>query len=295
MKKQYLVLIFVTILALLAQGCNMPAQYGEPMPEEHPEEFRPDEQPPEGFQPEEHPEEFPGEEHPPEEMPGEEHPPEDFGEAQIAFFEANPPNIRAGECAVVEWGVEGQADVTLNGEVVDQHGAREVCLSNTTSYHLEVHSGNGAQDREVTVVVEAAGQPQPQPQSQPNNKKPTPTPKFTFGGILKTSTDLAVVDIYPDSSGKILVSIQNAGTTDVKENIKMKCQGLFTTQKSQNQSYPLSNKSISVNLKPGQRGNYETGFARDPIYATMVVSCEMTPPSGDTNNANNALNNKQVK
>ena len=90
-----------------------------------------------------------------------------------------------------------------------------------------------------------------------------------------------------------MVSIQNTGTTDVKENIKVKCQGQFISQTDQ--YLPLSNKSISVNLKPGQRGNYETGFKRDPVYVTMKVSCEMTPPTGDTNNANNVLNNKKVK
>jgi hypothetical protein len=88
MKEQYSVLVFVTVLALLVQGCNMPTRYEGPRepqqggwqpeeqpgeefrPEEHPEgEFRPEEQPPE-----EHPEEFWTEERPPEESPPEQQP-----------------------------------------------------------------------------------------------------------------------------------------------------------------------------------------------------------------------------
>lgn len=154
MKKQLSILTFVAVLALFVGSCNMPLQ----------EEFPPEEPWQEGPPPED--------EFRPEEQPEEEFPPEEPGEAHIAFFEANPQTIRAGECAMLEWGVEGMADVTLNGEVVDQHGAREVCLSNTTSYHLEVHSGNGAQEREVRVVVDATGGAQPQPQPQPQPQQP---------------------------------------------------------------------------------------------------------------------------
>jgi hypothetical protein len=299
MKKHSVTLILVTTLTLLAQSCSLPLQYvgfeGQPR-----EEYPPEERPEGGFPPENQPmEEHPPEDRPPGELPPEEHPPEESGEIQITFFGADRSNIQTGECAMLEWNVQGGYGATINGEPVGLAGAREVCPPETTSYRLGVDTGTELLERETTIIVGGVGQPQPAgpqstPQPPPTNKKITPTPTFTFGGVLKASTDLAVVDIYPDSSGKILVSIQNTGTTDVKENIKVKCQGLFTTQ-SQNQSYPLSNKSISVNLKPGQRGNYETGFARDPIYAAMVVSCEMTPPTGDTNNANNALKNKKVK
>ncbi len=291
MKKQSVTLILVASLALVAQSCSLPLQSEGQQREEYPPEERTEE----GFSPEGQP----IEEHPPEDMPPGEPPSEESGEIQITFFGADRSNIQAGECAMLEWNVQGGYGATINGEPVGLAGAREVCPPETTSYRLGVDTGTELLERETTIVVGGVGQPQPAgPQSTPppppSNKKITPTPTFTFGGVLKAFTDLAVVDIYPDPSGKILVSIKNTGTTDVKENIKVSCQGKFTKQ-SQNQTYPLSNKSISVNLKPGQRGNYETGFARDPIYKTMVVSCVMTPPSGDTNNANNALNDKQVK
>ena len=110
MKKQSVTLIVVASLALVAQSCSLPLQSEGQQREEYP----PEERPGEGFSPEGQP----IEEHPPEDMPPGEPPSEKSGEIQITFFGADRSNIQAGECAMLEWNVQGGYGATINGEPV---------------------------------------------------------------------------------------------------------------------------------------------------------------------------------
>ncbi|MCJ7433938.1 MAG: hypothetical protein MUO77_10660 [Anaerolineales bacterium] len=164
MEKQSLILAFAATLALIVQSCNLPIQYVG---------FEDQQQ--EGFPPEDRPQE----EHPPEDMqpgenPPEERPPENFGEVQIVFFTANRTNIQSGECAILEWSVQGSSWITLNEERVESAGLREVCPAETTSYRLAADAGTEILEREITIIVEGSGQPQPQqqPQTQPQPTQP---------------------------------------------------------------------------------------------------------------------------
>jgi hypothetical protein len=316
MKKKSLIVILIA-LALVTASCNLPfkvvpvsnsvPQEGLP-PEENrpPEEIPPEEnRPPEEIPPEENrpPEEIPPEENrPPEEIPPEGQP----GEVRIAFFLAHRTDIRSGECTPLEWGTQGATEVTLNGEPVDQGGVREVCPQATTNYRLTARAGDQVQEREVTVnvVQENQGNPPPPPQPQPTQKPtkkpaakkaPTATPTTPAVVIINVTLiylDLGVNQIYSAASGKVMVRIRNAGTQAVKNNIKLSCQALY-----QPGDYvpPFQNKTITINLAPGQTADYETGYAREPKWTTQEVSCQITPPAGDNNSKNNALNRVKVK
>ncbi|MBN2117112.1 MAG: hypothetical protein JW730_11105 [Anaerolineales bacterium] len=303
MKKNSLITAFIA-LALVTTSCSLPfkvvpASNDVPLEEVRPEENRP----PEEVRPEENrpPEEVrPEENRPPEEVP-----PEQAGEAQIAFFLAHRTEIRSGECTPLEWGVQGAAEVTLNGERVDQGGVREVCPQATTNYRLTVRAGEQVQEREVTVnvVQENQGNPPPPPQPQPTQKpaqkpaptKKGPTPTPTFLVVQFYFLDLGVNQIYSAASGKIMIRIRNAGTQDVKNNIKVSCQAKVIKPNGQDSYPPPQNKTITINLAPGQTADYETGYARDPQMKELYVSCKITPPANDANSGNNALNNIKVK
>jgi hypothetical protein len=97
---------------------------------------------------------------------------------EIAYFEANPATINAGECSTIRWGVDYASAVYLDGEGVFDHDERQVCPATTTTYTLSASSGGGdAQDTATVTVI------------QP----PTPTPIITaivVDGIPPYVTDL---------------------------------------------------------------------------------------------------------
>jgi hypothetical protein len=203
--------------------------------------------------------------------------------------------------------VEGAAEVTLNGERVDQGGVREVCPQATTNYRLSVRAGEQVLEREVTINVQQGNQPNPQP--QPASQQPQPTqkpvqPPAKNPGAAPTPTmvivqmylfDLGIDTIYPAASGKIMIRIKNTGDMDAKNNIKLSCQAVATTQSDSQYWPPFQNKTITISLVPGQTADYETGYARDPTMKTLGVSCQITPPANDSNSVNNVMNNVKVK
>ena len=99
--------------------------------------------------------------------PGEplaEQPPEEGlppGEVQIAFT-ADRTDLQPGECATLEWSVEGGFGVELNGQPVERSGQMQVCPEETTPYWLGVDTGETMEEREVVIFVEGAGEPPPE-------------------------------------------------------------------------------------------------------------------------------------
>jgi hypothetical protein len=308
MKKNYLILATVAALALMATSCNLPVSLVSAPNSAPQENFPAEERPPEGFPPEERPPEG----FPPQDQPPEEHPPEQPGDVQI-MLTADHMNVQSGECATILWevyrGYESGYNVTFNGDHVDQVGERQVCPNVTTTYHVAVDTGKNIVQQEITITVVGGGQPQPGPQAQPtqNSSQPQPTKKPTQAqkkSVTPTPTmlilqlsylDLAVDNIYPAASGKIMIRIKNTGTQLVKNNIKVSCQAYFVTQSGQDTYPPFQNKTVTINLAPGITADYETGYVREPKWKSQVVSCQITPPAGDFNSANNAKNNVKVK
>lgn len=104
------------------------------------------------------PEESPEEQPPPGEEVALESPPE---EVRIAFT-ADRTHLQPGECAMLEWSVEGGFGVELDGQPVEKSGQMEVCPEETTPYRLGVDTGETMEEREVVVGVEGAGEPPPE-------------------------------------------------------------------------------------------------------------------------------------
>jgi len=72
------------------------------------------------------------------------------------FFEAEETTLEEGDCTHLEWRVEGQVTVQLNGEKVDASDSREICPSRNTDYTLTTQVAGSAeiQRRVVRITVE---------------------------------------------------------------------------------------------------------------------------------------------
>ncbi len=70
-------------------------------------------------------------------------------------FTANPTNIVEGQCAQLQWAVQGNPTlVTLNGQAVPAMGQSQVCPPQTTSYTLLATVTGGAPvERTITIAV----------------------------------------------------------------------------------------------------------------------------------------------
>ena len=95
------------------------------------------------------------------------------GEAQITFT-ADRMAVQAGECANLQWTVQGGFAVQMNLQPVQATGQMQVCPQETTSYILAVDLGERMERREI--VIEVAGGPGPQPTQPGTGPAPTTAP-----------------------------------------------------------------------------------------------------------------------
>jgi hypothetical protein len=83
-------------------------------------------------------------------------------------FDADRTNVRPGECAILEWKVEGGELVQLDGLPVDASGQKTVCPDTTTTYTLAVYVGVGPPasphtEQQVVISVGGTGEEAPTP------------------------------------------------------------------------------------------------------------------------------------
>lgn len=152
-------------------------------------------------------------------------------------------------------------------------------------------------------------QPQPVPQQpnqppDPNPVQPTATKKSGGGQPAPTATmimlqavtanlDLAVSNVYPSSTGHIMVTLKNAGNIKISGSYKVTCSGSYTDSTGNNALKSVA-QYATVNLTAGQTTDFDTSYSRNPSITEMWVSCKVTPPQGDTNSSDDSLY-KQVK
>lgn len=92
------------------------------------------------------------------------------GEVQITFT-ADRTNLQPGECATLQWSVQGGFGVGLDGQPVEKSGQKQVCPGETTPYRLGVDTGQTIEERVVKIVVEGAREPPP-PEEHPTEEQP---------------------------------------------------------------------------------------------------------------------------
>ena len=78
------------------------------------------------------------------------------GELPDVGFWADEYALSGGNCTWLNWEVETVREVYLDGEGVVGHDRREVCPTETTTYHLDVVYLDGTESRSnVEIVVSA--------------------------------------------------------------------------------------------------------------------------------------------
>lgn len=127
---------------------------------------------------------------------------------------------------------------------------------------------------------------------------PAPTNTTSAGGVLGVvaEVDLAVAYIYPDSSGKVMLVIKNAGNVPVNWTAGWTCFETYTTAggaSGNNTSYPPTNMTNYFDV--GAKTEYDTGWSRDPSISSMTLACTITPPAGDVNSANDSSGTTKIK
>jgi len=78
-------------------------------------------------------------------------------------FTVDRPELRAGECTILHWQVDGGFQVTLNEQPVEKTGEREICPEVTSMYSLAVDVGTHMETRQVEVRVNMPGGEEPMP------------------------------------------------------------------------------------------------------------------------------------
>jgi hypothetical protein len=90
---------------------------------------------------------------------------------QIAFS-ADRTNLQIGECATLQWSVQGGFGVELNGQPVEKNGQQSVCLNETRTYILQVDAGTHIEERRIEIQVTRSDESSPMP--------PAPSPGLGF-------------------------------------------------------------------------------------------------------------------
>ena len=120
---------------------------------------------------------------PPESSPRQGSPPE----AQLSLS-ADRTALQPGECATLQWSVEGGELVLLDGEAVSASGQRQVCPQTTTTYSLAAYVGVGppsppSAQEEVQIAVSAP--------VEASTAAPMPSPTLTPSPTLLASVQVA--------------------------------------------------------------------------------------------------------
>jgi hypothetical protein len=94
------------------------------------------------------------------------------------LFGADRTYLQPGQCAMLQWHVEGGFVVQLNGLQVKRSGQEQVCPLHTTPYELTVDTGATVERREIVIEVQGSGQAPAGP--APKNPQPQPGVSIDF-------------------------------------------------------------------------------------------------------------------
>lgn len=233
--------------------------------------------------------------------------------AQIVFT-ADRYNVPSGECAMLQWSVQGGFGTELNEQPVEESGQMQVCPGETTVYTLTVYTRRvdtdaASERREITIFVEQGTPvpPAPPPQPPPPTSTPptltpthTPTPTATltqppppgggFWGV--TTADLAVTDLFPDNwpQGRIFVSITNNGPDSLSNipNNQLSCTVGMHPYSGAPPHASGSSAPVTLSLVPGQTEAYDTGITVDGATHWYKVTCSIQANFKDPNPSNDS-------
>jgi hypothetical protein len=218
------------------------------------------------------------------------------GQGEIQLFTADRMSLNKGECTNLHWQTQGGFQANINGQPVPAAGQQQVCPMQTTLYGLGLDIGSQILRQEITVTVSGGSQgpapiaTTPAKKNKPDGPTITPTQKgfLVDPNIQIAVLDLGISNIYPSSTGHIMVTLKNTGNIKISGSYKVSCSGSYVDSGGNN-ALKLAGQYASVDLKPGATKDFDTSYSRNPKILEMTVSCTLTPPEGDTNQGNNTL------
>ena len=301
MKKHYLILTAITVLALATISCGIQFVGSNPTPvpqQPIPQNFNPQLQGPDNVN-----------SGPQNQGPGPNPGGGNPGEGDILLFTADQMTLKKGDCTNLHWETRGGFEARLNGQPVQAVGQQQICPTQTTVYGLGLDTGNQMLTREVTITVSGGNQalqinPTKPPKKNPvgGNKTATNTPPSPFGGtnLQIRTVDVGISNIYPAANGHIMATIQNNGNDTISTNITLSCSGTVT-YKGTNSSPDVTGQlgpytqNFGFKLGAGEKFDQDTQIARDPTVKKLIVTCSITPPAHDSDNTNDSRGPVQVK
>ncbi len=304
MKKHYLILTAVTVLALAAMSCGIQFVQSAPAPGpqgpqgSEPGNVDPGNPGPQGPGPGNVNPGNPGPVGPGPQNPG----PGNAGEIQITFT-ADRTTLTSGQCAQLQWNVQGGFSANLNGQQVERSGQQQVCPTVTTTYRLEVDAGNQMLRNEVTITVSGGGQqqnivtmtPTKNKKSGGGNTGPTNTPSvpvvITAIPVQKATYDIGLINMFATKNGNIWVTVKNTGNQPWTNSYTLSCIGDWRTCDVCN--YASSSKTESITLAVGDIYNTTTGLSLNSNITHQKVTCTLA--TNDSNSSNNSIGPTSVK
>ncbi len=195
------------------------------------------------------------------------------GAPVIAFFTANPSSIAAGQSTTLSWGAVSNAisasiDQGIGG--VATPGSMTVKPVKTTTYTLTATGCGGSVTKQVTVNVTGFA-------ITPLPAIPSATPTPIIAHLI--SADLQVTDIFPETlpQGKVFFRVTNHGPDALTNtSVPFACSEEHQPIGGGSSSASGSTGTITINLKAGQTGAYDTKISINTNQFKYYVSCTIT-------------------
>jgi hypothetical protein len=223
---------------------------------------------------------------------------------QIIFM-ADRTNVNSGECALLQWAVQGPAQIIqLDSTPVPPTGQKQVCPQTTTTYTLMAGLGTSQQSKQSQLVINvtAANEvptetlvPTPTKTLPPpaatatKTKKPTPTvtetsapPPQGGGSWGPTGTDIELLKVGVTSTtgaGNIYLDIRNNGPKEFSGIIEYICQGSSYIRSQPNTIIPVAMTEKVPNTIGIGTGFFNTKlFVNLDTYSYPVITCTIVVP-----------------
>jgi hypothetical protein len=218
------------------------------------------------------------------------------GEGQILSFTADRTTLNQGQCATLQWQIQGGFEAKLNGQPVERSGQQQVCPPQTTVYRLGLDIGNQMVTREVTITVNSGGQnpnpvvitpTKPKKNSKGNQGNVTATPPIKILSVV--TIDLQATDLYVDGGKYLHVGVKNNSTQSGNISFGVTCTGSFSVTKGGTSStISYSNSSVTAAFNPNQERWTNSQIKLDKGVGFYNLTCTVSTLL-DTNASNNSV------
>jgi hypothetical protein len=279
MKKLYLILTAITVLALAAMSCGIQFVGSNPTPAPQgpiPQNGNPIPQGPENMNP--------GNQGP---NPNRGMPSGNPGQGEIQLFTADQMTLNQGQCTNLHWQTQGGFQANLNSQQVTTVGQQQVCPPQTTVYTLGLDIGSQMLTQQITITVSADNSVPVQVATTPanNNSGGNKPPKNGTKGQL----DFQAKDMYLDKGNYVHIGVKNNSTQSGDLYFAVSCTANFHFLKNDSATKAsYSSKSVTASFNPNQERWTNSKILLDRGSGYYDLTCTISSPF-DPDTSNNTV------